>query len=63
MVGLKIFTQNNETFTLELLCTPVLTSFVFQHQVRFVVKKNQYLRNLKIAVMLLLYKFSAKIFY
>ena len=38
MVGLKAFTQNNETFTLELTYIPAVTSFVFQHQVRLEVE-------------------------
>ena len=34
---------------LQLICTPVITSFAFQHQVRQTVKKYEYLRNLKLA--------------
>ena len=34
IVALKIFTQNNESLILELICTPVITGFGFQHQVR-----------------------------
>ena len=49
IVSLQIFTQNNGMLILELICTPVITSFAFQHQVRHGFKKYEYLWNLKLA--------------
>ena len=47
IVLLKVFTRNNKALILELICTSVITSFAFQHQVRHEIKKCEDLRNLK----------------
>lgn len=47
IVPLKVFTRNNGALTLELICTSVITSFAFQHQVRHEIKKCEDLRNFK----------------
>ena len=51
ILALKVFAQNKEPLVLELIFTLVITSFVFQHQLRHFLKEYKHLRSLKIVQM------------